>query len=190
VAVGPTHRSRRAAQAVPAPEIIIKTAIAHTVTYFIAGIAAYTLFDYPFLLAETDLGASFRSLGDPMVIAGPALQPIRGLLFGCVFYMLREPFFGVEKGWLTMWVVLASIGILGTFGAPPGSIEGVIYTVLPMSLHLTMLPEVLAQSFLLSWLLFQWVTHPGSKWINWAMAAAFLLVLLFPVLALVVTPRG
>ena len=173
-----------------APGIIIKTAITHTVTYFIAGVAAYTLLDYPSLLATTDVGASFRSLRDPMVIAGPALQPVRGLLFGCVFYMLREPFFGAKKGWLAMWVVLASIGILGTFAAPPGSIEGVIYTELPMSLHLTMLPEVLVQSFALSWLLFQWVNHPARKWVNWAMGAAFVLVLLFSVLALVATARG
>jgi hypothetical protein len=135
-----------------APEIIIKTALTHTVTYFIAGVTAYTLLDYPSLLAETALGLSFRSLRDPIVIAGPALQPIRGLLFGFVFYVLKEPFFGLKKGWLAMWLVLGSIGILGTFAAPPGSIEGVIYTELPISLHLTMLPEILAQSFLLSWL--------------------------------------
>jgi hypothetical protein len=173
-----------------APEILVKTAITHTVTYFIAGVTAYTVFDYPSLISETDLGASFRSLRDPMVIVGPALQPIRGLLFGCVFYMLWEPFFGAKRGWLAMWVVLASMGILGTFGAPPGSIEGVIYTTLPISLHLTMLPEVLVQSFLLSWLLFLWVNHPSAKWVNWTMGAAFLLVLLFPVLALVATMGG
>ena len=120
-----------------------------------------------------------------MVMAGPALQPIRGLLFGCVFYMLREPFFGAKKGWLAMWVVLATIGIVGTFGAPPGSIEGIIYTRLPLSLHLITLPEVLVQSFLLSWLLFTWVNRPSRRWVNWTMGAAFLLVLLLPIAALV-----
>jgi hypothetical protein len=104
--------------------------------------------------------------------------------------MLREPFFAGKNRWLAMWAVLVSVGILGTFGAPPGSLEGVIYTVLPFSLHLTLLPEVLVQSLLLSWLLFQWVNHPGRKWLNWTMGAAFLLVLLFPVLALVATARG
>lgn len=171
-------------------EIIIKTAVTHTVTYFVAGVTAYTLFDYPSLIAATDLGVSFRSLRDPMVIAAPALQPIRGLLFGCVFYLLKEPFFGAKMGWLAMWVVLVSIGILGTFGAPPGSIEGVIYTRLPLSLHFTMLPEVLVQSFLLSWLLFQWVNHPTRKWLSWTMGAAFLLVLLVPTLAFVATVSG
>jgi hypothetical protein len=84
-----------------------------------------------------------------------------------------------------MWAVLASIGIVGTLGPPPGSIEGVIYTRLPLSLHLRVLPEVLVQSFLLSWLLFTWVNRPSRRWVNWTMGAAFLLVLLLPTAALV-----
>jgi hypothetical protein len=171
----------------PAPtarSIILKTAVTHTVTYFLTGVTAYVLFDYPTLIAGSELGLSMRPLTDPMVMAGPVFQPLRGLLFGCVFYLLREPFFGRRNGWLVMWAVLVSIGILGTFGAPPGSLEGVIYTVLPLSLHLRLLPEVLVQSFLLSWLLFVWVNRPRN-WLTWVMGAAFLIVLLLPVLGLV-----
>jgi hypothetical protein len=173
-----------------ARHVIAKTVVTHTVTYFVTGVAAFTLFDYPALIAKTQLSASMRPVSDPMVMAGPAFQPLRGLLFGCVFYMLREPFFTSKNGWLAMWAVLVSVGIFGTFGAPPGSLEGVIYTVLPLSLHLTLLPEVLVQSLLLSWLLFQWVNHPGRKWLNWMMGAAFLVVLLLPALALLATARG
>lgn len=174
----------------PARDIVVKTIVTHTVTYFVAGVAAFVLFDYPTLIAETTLGLSMRPLSDPMVMAGPLLQPVRGLLFGLVFYILREPFFGRKKGWLAMWMVLVSVGVLGTFGAPPASLEGVIYTVLPFSLHLKLLPELLVQSLLLSWLLFQWVNHREKKWLNWAMGAAFVLVLLFPALALVAIARG
>lgn len=170
--------------------IIIKTIVTHTVTYFVAGVAAFVLFDYPTLMAETTLGLSMRPLSDPMVMAGPLLQPVRGLLFGLVFYILRDPFLGREKGWLTMWIVLVSVGVLGTFGAPPASLEGVIYTVLPLSLHLKLLPEVLVQSLLLSWLLFKWVNQREKKWLDWAMAAAFALVVLLPALGLVASARG
>ena len=89
-----------------------------------------------------------------------------------------------------MWVVLVAFGIIGTFGAPPGSLEGVIYTVLPLSVHLTLLPEVIVQALLLSWLLFQWVGHREKRWLNWTMWAAFVLVVLFPALALVSVLRG
>jgi hypothetical protein len=170
-------------------EIVIKTVVTHTVTYFICGLAAYTLLDYPTLIRETDIGTSFRPLGDPMVAAGPALQPIRGLLFGVVFSILKAPFFGAHRGWLVMWASLVSIGILGTFAAPPGSIEGLIYTRLPLSLHLTMLPEIILQSLLLSWLLFLWVNHPERTWIGRTMGVAFLLVLMMSALGVVAAVR-
>jgi hypothetical protein len=137
----------------------VKTAVVHTVTYFMVGVAALFLLDYPTLFRESVLRVWMRPISDPLVMAGPLFQPIRGVLFGAVFYMLRDPFFGHPRGWLTMWVVLVVFGILGTFGAPPGSIEGAIYTVLPLSLHVKLLPEVLVQSFLLSWLVFRWVNR-------------------------------
>lgn len=171
-----------------ARDIVVKTVVTHTVTYFAAGVAALVLFDYPTLIAETP-GLSMRPLSHPMVMAGPLLQPVRGLLFGLVFYILREPLFGRKKGWLAMWMVLVALGILGTFGAPPGSLEGLIYTVLPVSIHLRLLPEVLVQSFLLSWLLFHWVNIRWGRWLNWAMGAAFVVVLLLPALGLVVSLR-
>ena len=54
---------------------------------------------------------------------------------------------------------------------------------MPISVHLKLLPEVLVQSLLLSWVLFNWITRP-KKWLSWVMGAAFLVVLLVPLLAL------
>jgi hypothetical protein len=164
-------------------DIVVKTIVSHTVTYFVAGVTAFLFFDYPRLIAETALGAAMRPLSHPLVLAGPVLQPVRGLLFGLVFYMLREPFFGAPTGWLRIWMVLAGFGILGTFGAPPGSLEGVIYSVLPISIHLMLLTEVLVQSLVLSWLVFNWVTRP-RRWLTWTMGAAFVAVVLFSLLSL------
>jgi len=170
-----------------ARDIIIKTVVTHTVTYFLAGVVAFFLLDYATVIAETPLRLFMRPVSDPMVVAGPLLQPIRGLLFGAVFYVLREPFFFKARGWLAMWVVLLSVGILGTFGATPGSLEGVIYSVLPMSLHLRMLPEIIVQSLVFSWLLFHWVNHRERRWLTWVMGAAFVVVLLISGLGLVTT---
>ena len=91
-------------------------------------------------------------------MAGPLFQPIRGILFGIVFYLLRESFFGKKNGWLVMWVVLVIVGIFNTFGPTPGSVEGLIYTIFPLSVHLRGLPEVLLQSFFLSLILYYWLT--------------------------------
>ncbi len=60
-----------------------------------------------------------------------------------------------------MWVVLVVVGILSTFGVVPDSVEGLIYTTIPVSLQLGGgLLEVLVQFLLLSFGVFYCVTHP------------------------------
>jgi hypothetical protein len=171
-------------------EVIFKTIVTHTVTYFIMGLIASTLFEYGRLYAETSLNLLMRQISDPLVMAGPLFQPIRGLLFGIVFFLLRDTLFGRKNGWLVMWITLVVIGILSPFGPSPGSIEGMIYTTLPMELHLTGLPEVLLQALILSALLYYWVNHPQKKWLNWVMGIVFVLMLLLPTLGLLVGQPG
>ena len=171
-------------------EVILKTIVTHTVTYFIMGLLASTFFEYGRLYAETSLSLLMRQISDPLVMAGPLFQPIRGALFGIVFFLLRDTLFGRKNGWLVMWITLVVIGILSPFGPSPGSIEGMIYTTLPMELHLTGLPEVLLQALILSALLFYWVNHPEKKWLNWVMGIVFVLMLLLPTLGLLVGQPG
>ncbi|MGH7951969.1 MAG: hypothetical protein ACREFE_08625 [Limisphaerales bacterium] len=166
-----------------ARDIIIKTAITHTVTYFVMGILAFYIFDYAHLYSETGLKYIMRPTTDPLVMAGPLFQPIRGLIFGVAFFILRRSFWGQRRGWLLMWAVLVCLSILGTFGPSASSLEGMIYTTLPLRLHLIGLPEVLLQSFLLSFIVFHWVGNP-KKWLGWVMGSLFVLVLLVPILGL------
>ena len=170
-------------------EVTVKTIVTHTVTYFIAGVLAYSLLDYPRLISSTTLAVLMRPLQDRMVVAGTLFQPIRGLLFGVAFYLLRELFFERKTGWLLMWGTLVVFGVFGTFGAPPGSLEGFVYTTVPLSVQLKFLPEVLLQSLALSWILFQWVNHPEKKWRHWIMGTAFVIVLLLPTLGLIASTQ-
>lgn len=165
-------------------QVTVKTAITHTVTYFIFGWLAATIFDYARLYAGTSLHLLMRQTTDPWVMAGPLFQPIRGIVFGLVFYLLRESFFWRRDGWLRIWAVLVVLGIFGTFGPTPGSLEGMLYTILPLWVHLRGLPEVLLQSLALSLILFYWVNHPGKKWLDWLMGVLFALFMVFPVLGL------
>ena len=165
-------------------ETVVKTIVTHTVTYFIMGLLASTVLDYARFFAESSLNLMMRQTNDPWVMLGPLFQPIRGILFGIVFYLLREPFFGKKRGWLLMWIVLVVVGILGTFGPAPGSLEGMLYTVLPLSVHLRGLPEVLLQSLFLSLILFYWVNNPQKRWLNWVMGIAFVIFMSFPILGL------
>jgi hypothetical protein len=170
-------------------QIVTKTVVTHTVTYFLAGVLAFFAFNYPHLYADTSLALLMRPTTDTFVMAGPLFQPIRGLVFGLVFSTLRGPFFGQQKGWLLMWAVLVALGILGAFGPAPGSLEGMIYTVLPFRLHLIGLPETLLQSLVLSFVVFHWVNNPRGKAFSWIMGSLFVLVLLLPTLGLLYGPK-
>ena len=167
--------------------VVLKTIVAHTITYVIMGLLASTLLDYARFFAESSLNVMMRPTSDPLVMAAPLYQPIRGILFGIVFYLLREPFFGKKRGWLVMWLTLVVLGIIGTFGPTPGSLEGMFFTIFPLWVHLRGLPEVLLQSLFLSLLLFYWVNHPEKRWLNWVLGITFFILMLFPILGLLVT---
>jgi hypothetical protein len=154
---------------------LAKAVVTHTVTYFVMGLLASTLLDYRSFFTESALSSLMRPIDSRAVMMGPLVQPLRGLLFGIVAYVLRVPFFG-KNGWLAMWLTFVAIGILGTFGPAPGSIEGLVYTVLPLHLHAYGLPEVILQSLLFSVIFFYWVTHPRNKALTWVMAVIFAVV--------------
>ena len=165
--------------------ISVKTIVVHTVTYFITGLLALVFLDYADRFADPAIRVLMRQVDDPLVAAGPMLQPLRGILFGLVFYLLQSEFFEQDKGWLVMWVSLVVLGIFSTFGPTPGSIEGLIYTNIPVNFQMLGLIEVILQALLLSALLFWWVKYPEKKWLNWVMGLAFLLVLLMSSLGVV-----
>jgi hypothetical protein len=159
--------------------LTLKSIVAHTLTYFIVGLIAFNIFDYATQFAEADVRTFMRQTDDPMVALGPALQPIRGILFALAFYPLREILFKRKNGWLITWWLLVSLGILSTFGPTPGSVEGIIYTTLPVTEQFSggML-EILTQSFLFSVLLYYWVNHAEQLWLNWLLGIVFVLVVL------------
>jgi hypothetical protein len=168
-------------------QLVLKTMVVHTVTYFVVGMLAFWLLDYRNLFAETELSLLMRQTDDPWVMAGPLFQPIRGFLFGVVLFLLRDALFIKRQGWLVMWLTLMILGFFSTFGPTPGSIEGVVYTTLPPWLHAMCAPEILLQSLLLSLIVCFWVQHPEKKWISWSFGIAFFVVLALPTLGLLVS---
>jgi hypothetical protein len=162
--------------------IVIKAAVVHTVTYGIVGCLAYMIFNYPRLFAETELRFIMRPTADPRVKLGLLFQPIRGAIFGIAFVILRQPFLDDPGGWLAMWIVLVLLCILSSFGPSTTSIEGMIFTKIPLRLHLVGLPEILLQSFLLSFVVYHWVNSPDMHWLGVTMWTLFAVALSAPVL--------
>jgi hypothetical protein len=166
--------------------IVVKAAIVHTFTYFLVGLSAFKLFNYPATLSHPD--NNFRPATDPLVRAGALFQPIRGVLFGVVFYLLRSIVFQAN-GWIILWAMLVVVGILSTFAPAGYSIEGLIYLKRGAGANWGGLIEILLQSFLLSAVTYYWVTHPGVAWLDWLIGILFVVALLLSLLGLVVNRK-
>lgn len=158
--------------------LTLKTVVVHTLTYFCAGVLAYNLGDYETTFSQPPLSYFMRPTSDPWIMAGPLLQPVRGVIFALAFYPLRDVLFGRQHGWMILWWLLVALGVLSTFGPAPGSVEGLLYTIVPPFSQLLGLWEVLLQSLLLSAVLVYWVRHPGKRWMTWTLAIAFTVVML------------
>jgi hypothetical protein len=170
--------------------LILRTIIVHTITYFLMGLLASTLLGYAESFAAPWMACWMRQTDDRLVMVGPLFQPIRGLIFALAFYPFREVLFGKKRGWLVMWWLLVALGILSTFGPAPGSVEGMIYTVIPIPQQLVGWLEVVPQALLLSVILFYWVNHPQKRWLTWLLVAVFVVLLAMPALGLLVTLMG
>jgi len=135
----------------------------HLVTYFVAGVLAYTLLDYEALFRTSAFSCLMRPVTSRWVAAGPALQVVRGLIFAVALYPFRGGFSG-GRGWLRLWGLLAGLAVFSTAGAAPGSVEGMIYTKIPLGSQLIGLPEVLLQTLAFSLLVTTWSRHPHRAW--------------------------
>jgi hypothetical protein len=169
-------------------EVAIAMIVVHTVTYFVMGILAFWLFDYAELYTRPDMAGLMRPTTDRIIMAGPLFQPLRGLVFALALYPLREILFARPRGWLVLWGLLVALGIVSTFGPSPGSIEGLIYTVISVPHQLLGLVEVIIQAFLLAFGVVYWVHHPEKRWVKRLLIAVFAIMMLMPIAGLLVGP--
>jgi len=164
--------------------IAVKTTLIHTVTYFVIGLLSFLFLDYSARYADPTVAVALRQTDHPLVMAGPLFQVLRGILFGIAFYALRDLIFPKRGGWLTLWLVLLIVGIFSPFSSAPGSIEGVVYSTLPMWFHLMSLPELIVQSFLLASLTYYLVNHPEKKWLSILFGVLFMIIVLLALLGI------
>jgi hypothetical protein len=162
--------------------IAVKTTLVHTVTYFAIGLLSFLFLDYSARYADPTVAVALRQTDHPLVTAGPLFQVLRGFLFGIAFYALRDLIFSKPRGWLTLWLVLLIVGIFSPFSAAPGSIEGFVYSTLPIWFHILSLPELIVQSFLLASLTHYLVNHAEKKWLGITFGILFAIIVLLALL--------
>ena len=128
---------------------------AHTISYFIAGIFAILVMNYGELFGKDSL-AFMRPTDSAWVAAGPGLQIGRGILIALVLYPFLSIFTDTKNGWAKFGLLTFGMSYILTLTAAIGSYEGVIYTNLPLKMHLLGLPEIslyviLFSSFMAVW---------------------------------------
>ena len=166
--------------------LVARTTIVHTVSYVVMGVLAASLLDYKSALARPDMACWMRQMSDPMIMAGPLFQPIRGVVFALVIYPLRDVVFSRRLGWLLLFWVLVALGVVSTFGPTPGSLEGLVYTVIPVRDQLAGYLEVVPQALLLAYGVVYWTNHSENRTLTWIMVAAFVASMGLPMLGLLV----
>ncbi len=133
-----------------------KAAVVQTITYFVFGLVMSNLFGYGRLFQQEIIRDFMRPVDSPYVFFGPLIQPIRGLLFAIGLWPIRKTILESRRGWLILWGIFIIFGILGTPAAAPSSLEGIIYSRLPLWYHLIGLPEIVLQTLAFSLILVWW----------------------------------
>ncbi|MBB6444042.1 hypothetical protein [Bacillus benzoevorans] len=142
------------------PVFLIRVMIIHTLTYIVAGILASSLLDYRSVFELPIIGDYMVPYGEESVVWGPYIQPARGLIIGLVLLPFRRFLEKTGYGWFYIWMIMAGIGIVATPSAAPGSIEGIIYTKLPLWFHFFGLTEVLLQTLVFSIFVHMYLRYP------------------------------
>lgn len=88
----------------------------------------------------------------------------------------KDSFLFQKYGWFKLWIVIVGLSILSTAGPTPGSIEGIIYTKIPIGVQLKGYLEVLPQTLLFSVWIFYW--HKSTRKL-WNVIAIILVSIIF-----------
>jgi hypothetical protein len=151
----------------------VKVTIAHVVSYFVVGAAAYQLLTKPFYEGEAAVFATFmRTPAEPelwrhaMTWFLPA-QVLRGVLIAAALY----PFFDTLQSWSwgRRWLAISGLylvlGFWAAAVAAPGTIDGLVYLrpEITLDAHLTVQPEIVAQGLLLGAWVARWMGAATSS---------------------------
>jgi len=150
----------------------------HMITYFAMGLVALVVLDYKGSFETPPLSYLMKPVDSPWVAAGPMLQVIRGLVFATALWSFRHSFLEGNYGWLKLWGLLVGLAVLSTAGPTPGSIEGMIYTKIPVADQVSGYIEVLPQTLLMSLGVYYWYKRPGKIWTVLSIVFVSLIVLM------------
>ncbi len=162
---------------------VFRVTVLHFITYWLFGLVfGVLLFNYPYRFSVPPYSLYMKSTTSIWVIAGPLFQLIRGPIMALVLYPFRSVFLDRKYGWMYLWGLFFGLAILNSPGPAPGSIEGMVYTIIPVWLQIALLPETVLQTLAFSFLFYLWQKHSESKKLSTLFLVLFILILALSVL--------
>ena len=131
------------------------------ITYFVMGVIAANMLNYREVFESSE---SLRTYDSPWIAAGAGLQVIRGLIISLALWYFKERFLYQKFGWLKLWGLIVGLTTLSTASASPGSIEGFIYTTIPLVDQIKGHIEVIPQTGLFALIVCYWYERPKRIW--------------------------
>jgi len=117
----------------------------------------------------------------PIIALGPALQIFRGLIMALVLLPLQKVFIDGKYGFLKLWLLLLGLSVFSTFAAAMGSIDGFIYTNVPIIEQIMGYPEAFVWSTLFIGILWAFYKFE-KKAINILAIVVFVLVVFMSIM--------
>ena len=162
-------------------KFIWRVTVAHTIAYFFAGIFALFVVDYETWFSEGSISSFMLPTDAPIVALGPALQIIRGMIMGLVLLPVKKVFIDKEGGFIKLWLLIIGLSVLSTFAAAMGSIDGFIYTNVPIIEQVMGYPEALIWATMFTGIL--WLFYKFEKRaINIISIILFVLIILMSIM--------
>lgn len=165
-----------------------RVASSHMISYFIMGLTAFIFLNYKEAFESPPMSYFMRPIDSPWVAAGPMLQVIRGFIFSVVLWNFKDNFLFKKYGWLKLWGLIVGLSILSTTGPAPGSVEGMIYTKIPLAIQIKGYIEVMPQTLLFSLFLYYWYLRPKKVW-NIISIVIMIIVVFFGTLGIIVASK-
>ena len=125
-------------------KFVWRIAAAHIIAYCIAGVFASKVFDYGNWFSSGLISAIMRPITAPIIaLGGTSLQLFRGVIIALVLLPMRKVFTEEKHGFLKLGLLTFGLSVVSTFTAAIGSIEGLIYTKVPVMEQFIGYPEAI-----------------------------------------------
>lgn len=131
-------------------KFVMKVAVIHALTYFVCGMIFSSVFDYEHLFKLENAQYYMKDAYSSASLYGPFFQIVRGILLGLILLLMKDSILQKKNAWLYLWIIFVGFGVICTPGASPCSIEGLIYTQIPLEFHLKTAPEIIIQPLIFS----------------------------------------